>query len=275
MSEIDGRDSRDNGSAVERLITSGAGATGVAAGGLVGFVVGGPVGAAIGGATGALLQDGVKSAVTQVAERVTTQSERERVGSCLVLAYELIEQRLSGGEELREPRFFARRERRAQKDLRSEAEELLEGTFLAARDAYEERKVELLARFYANAAFARDIDSSHLNHILNLAKLLTYRQLVIVGILGGLDRNAVRATDYRSGESLTPAVVGVLFEIYQMVGLDLISSVDSSYMLGVADINPSSLQLQGNGAHLFNLLRPNQVPEEDKQFFFEALPPAA
>lgn len=49
--------------AVARLVASGAGATGVAAGGLLGFLVGGPPGAVLGGATGALLQDGVKAAV--------------------------------------------------------------------------------------------------------------------------------------------------------------------------------------------------------------------
>lgn len=261
----------NSSSAVEQLIASGAGATGVAAGGLVGFLVGGPPGAVVGGATGALLQDGVKAAVGHVAERLTTQSERERVGSCMLLAYELIAQRLNGGEELREASFFKRRERKAQRELRSEAEELLEGSFLAARDAYEERKVELIARFYANAAFARDLDSSHLNHILNLAKLLTYRQLVIVGIVGHLGRATVRAMDFRGSGSLRSSTIGVLFEIYQMVGLDLISSTDSSYILGVADINPSLLQLQGNGAHLFNLLRPDQVPEDDKRFFYDAI----
>ncbi len=129
----------------------------------------------------------------------------------------------------------------------------------------------MLARFYSNAAFARGIDASHLNHILNLAKLLTYRQLVIIGILGTLDRSAVRATDFRGGGSLPASTIGVLFEIYQMVSLDLISSKDSGYILGVADINPSLLQLQGNGAHLFNLLRPDDVPGEEKRFFFEGL----
>lgn len=192
------------------------------------------------------------------------------MGSCLLLAYELIAQRLNGGEQLREPGFFKRRERRAQQDLRSRPRNYL-GTFLAARDAYEERKIELLARFYSNAAFAHGIDASHLNHILNLAKLLTYRQLVIIGILGKLDRSEVRATDFRGGGSLPAATIGVLFEIYQMVSLDLISSTDSGYILGVADINPSLLQLQGNGAHLFNLLRPDEVPGDEKRFFFEGL----
>lgn len=257
-------------SAIAKLIASGAGATGVAAGGVAGFLVGGPEGAVAGGLTGALLQDGMKAAVGEFAERLTTRSERERVGSCLVLAHELIAERLNAGQPLRDPGFFKRRERKAQQELRSEAEELLEGTFLAARDAYEERKVEMLARFYANAAFERGVDVGHLNHILNLAKLLTYRQLVIIGIIGSHDLSRVRASDFRGSGSLPAATIGVLYEVYQMVGLDLIVSKDSSYMMGVADINPCLLRLEGNGAHLFNLLRPEKVPTEDQQFFYGA-----
>ncbi|WP_156376740.1 hypothetical protein [Yonghaparkia sp. Root332] len=257
-------------SAVVQLVAAGSGATGVAAGALLGFLVGGPEGAALGGGSGALLQEGIKGAVGHIAVRLSTDMERERVGTCLILAHRLIAERLNAGTPLREPGFFSRRERRAQRQLRSEAEELLEGTFLAARDAYEERKVELLARFYANAAFATNLDPSHLNHILNLAKLLTYRQLVIVGILGSQELSRVRSLDFRGSESLPAATVGVLFELYQMVGLDLIVSADSSYIMGVADINPSLLRLQGNGVHLFQLLRPDEVPTDEQRFFFEA-----
>ena len=95
-------------SAVTRLIASGAGATGVAAGGVAGFLIGGPDGAITGGLTGALLQDGMKAAVGEVAERLTTRTERERVGSCLVLAHELIAERLNAGQPLRDPGFFKR-----------------------------------------------------------------------------------------------------------------------------------------------------------------------
>ncbi|MFK5585086.1 hypothetical protein [Serinicoccus sp. LYQ131] len=261
----------DSERAVRSLIATGAGAAGVATGGVLGFLVGGPVGAAAGGATGALLQDGMKGAAGQIAERLSAQSERERVGACLILAYELIAQRLNNGEELRKPGFFQRRERKSQQNLRSEAEELLEGTFLAARDAYEERKVELLAKFYANSVFSDGLDASHLNHLLSIAKSLTYRQLLILGIIGSGDLGQVRTTDFRGGGDLRTDTIGVLYEIYQMVGLDLITSANSSYMLGVADVNPSLLRLQGNGAHLFNLLRLADTPAEDKQFFNRAL----
>ena len=60
-----------------------------------------------------MLQDDMKGAVGEVAERLTIEREGERVGSCLILAYELVAQRLNNGELLREPGFFQRRQRRA------------------------------------------------------------------------------------------------------------------------------------------------------------------
>lgn len=256
-----------------RLAQSGAGATGVGAGALVGFLIGGPAGAIAGGATGALFQDGVKHVVGQVAERFTTQTEQERIGSCLVLAYEQIAERLNEGIPLREESFFRPRQRSQNKKIRSEAEDLLEGAFLASRNAYEERKVELLARFYANIVFQPDVDSAHANYVLTLTNSLTYRQLVLIGIIGSRLRfDTVRNGDFRGEGRLNPLQVGVMFEIYQLVTLDLVCSVDAGYMLGVADINPTKLSLQGTGAQIYNLIRPDMVDADDQQFFFEAFP---
>jgi hypothetical protein len=257
-----------------RLVASGAGAVGVGGGAVIGFLAGGPPGAFVGGAAGALLQDGMKSVVGEAAVRFTSQTEQERVGSCLILAHEKIAVRLNDGQPLRDESFFKPRTRRNNDKLRSEAEELLEGTFLAARDAYEERKVALLANFYANIAFTDEVDSSHANHLLTLAKSLTYRQLVILGIIGQLqDRSTVRDADFRHSDNLSALEVGVLYEVYQMVGLDLISSVDGAFMLGLADIKPANLTVMGNGAHLFNLLELHTVGQADRQFYFEAFKP--
>lgn len=269
----DYQDSGTEPSAVEKLIASGAGATGIAAGAALGFLIGGPLGAAAGGAAGALLQDGTKEVVGQVANRLITQTEMERVGSCLLVAQELISTRLNGGEPLREASFFQPRIRRKNTRLRSEAAELLEGTFLAARDSYEERKIELLARFYANAVFERHLDAAHLNHLLSLAKGLTYRQLTIAAVLGDGNLATVRSRDFRNEQTLPHPVIGLLFEIYQMIGLDLVVSSTGNYMLGVADINPSQLRLQGDGAHLYNLMHLAAVDEAEKRFFFDMFLP--
>lgn len=274
MQSDDDRSLPSESTATTRLVASGAGAAGVGGGAVLGFIAGGPPGAFVGGAAGALLQDGMKAVVGEAAVRFTSRTEQERIGSCLILAHEQIAIRLNGGQPLREESFFRPRARKANDNLRSEAEELLEGTFLAARDSYEERKVALLANFYATIAFDGAIGSAHANHLLALAKSLTYRQLTILGVIGqSSDPSAVRNADFRGTGSLTPLEIGVLYEVYQMVGLDLITSSTGEYVMGVADINPANLRLQGNGAHLFNLLVLHSIHETDRQFYFEAFRP--
>lgn len=199
----------------------------------------------------------MKAVAGDIAVRFTTQTERSRMGSLYVLAHNQVIQRLNGGEQPRPDSFFKPRERKKAKALRSEADELLEGTFLAARMAYGERKVALLANFYANVVFRDDLDSGHTNYILSLMESLTYRQLMGLFIIGtGQLANALRAKNFRGEETLDPLQVGVLFELYQLVKLDLVTDSTASYILGVSDINPSQLRLQGTGAELYNLMTP-------------------
>lgn len=260
--------------ALTRMITSGVGALGIAAGAALGTAVAGPPGAVAGAAAGALLQDGMKAVAGDVAARFTAQTEQDRMGSLYVLAQNQIVQRLNGGEQPRSESFFRPRERRKAKKLRSEADELLEGTFLAARKAFEERKVAILANFYTNVVFRNDLDSGHANYILSLMESLTYRQLTGIFIIGsGQLSNTVRARDFRGGETLDPLQVGVLFELYQLVKLDLVADSGASYILGVADINPSQLRLQGTGAELFNLMKPLALDFDEYGYFINAFKP--
>ena len=161
---------------------------------------------------------------------------------------------------------------------RSEADELLEGTFLAARKAYEERKVALLANFYTNIVFRDDIDSGHANYILSLMEPLTYRQLITIFIVGNRQQTAgplsfVRDKDFRGGETLDSLQVGVLYELFQLAKLDLVVDAGSGYILGVADIKPSSLQLQGTGAQLYNLMTPMTLDFDEYGYFLNAFKP--
>ncbi|QGH68104.1 hypothetical protein [Pseudactinotalea sp. HY158] len=147
----------------------------------------------------------------------------------------------------------------------------MKSPFLAARKAFEERKVALLANFYTNVVFRNDLDSGHANYILSLMESLTYRQLTGIFIIGsGELSNMVRARDFRGGEALEPLQVGVLFELYQLVRLDLVADSGASYILGVADINPSQLRLQGTGAELFNLMRPLALDFDEYGYFINA-----
>jgi len=260
------------------MIESGAGALGIGVGATAGLLVGGPVGAVAGAAAGALLQDSMKAVAGDVAARFTAETEQERMGSVYLLAREKITERLNGGQPLRSESFFRPRERKNGKKLRSEADELLEGTFLAARKAYEERKVALLANFYTNIVFRDDIDSGHANYILSLMESLTYRQLITIFLIGNRQQTGgplalVRDKDFRGGETLDSLQVGVLYELFQLAKLDLVVDAGSGYILGVADIKPSSLQLQGTGAQLYNLMTPMSLDFDEYGYFLNAFKP--
>lgn len=263
---------------LDRMLESGAGALGIGVGASAGLLLGGPIGAVAGAAAGALLQDGMKAVAGDVAARFTAETEQERMGSLYLLAQEQIAGRLNGGQPLRSESFFKLRDRKRGKKLRSEADELLEGTFLAARKAYEERKVALLANFYTNIVFRDDIDSGHANYILSLMEQLTYRQLITIFIVGNRQQTAgplsfVRDKDFRGGETLDSLQVGVLYELFQLAKLDLVVDAGSGYILGVADIKPSSLQLQGTGAQLYNLMTPMTLDFDEYGYFLNAFKP--
>ena len=193
--------------ALGRMIESGAGALGIGIGATAGLLVGGPTGAVAGAAAGSLLQDSMKAVAEDVAAPFAAESEQERMGSLYLLARERIAESLNGGKPLHSESFFKPRERKNGKKLRAEADEHSEGTFLAARKAYEGRKVALLANFYANIVFRDDIDSGHANYILSLMESLTYRQLITIFIIGNRQQaggplNFVRDKDFRGGEPL-------------------------------------------------------------------------
>lgn len=260
--------------ALTGMIESGSTALGAAAGAGIGMLIGDPSGPVIGAAAGSLLESRLRAVAGDVAARFTARTEQERMGTLYILTQNQIMRRLKAGDTPRSAAFFRPRERANLKRLRSEADELLEGAFLAAQRSYEERKIGLLANFYTNVAFRDNLDSGHANYILSLMESLTYRQLVGIFIIGnGKLPNFSRTSDFRSEESLDPLQVGVLFELYQLVKLDLIADSSSKYILGVADITPSRLILQGTGAEIFNLMGPLTLDFDEYGYFVNAFRP--
>lgn len=148
-----------------------------------GKVVGGIAGAAVGLVGGPFVAAGASAALSDVFERVGLElyerllapRQGARAAGALDVALVRIEERLREGEEPRDDGFFD-----ADADGRVDAEEALEGTLLTAANSYEERKVPLLGRLFANVAFDASIRPAHANFLLRLADRLTYRQLVIL-----------------------------------------------------------------------------------------------
>ena len=164
----DPRHDKEDGRAQE-LIERGSDLAGALAGG--GFsLLGGPLGALGGPALGVA----IKHAATVVAGHLFGR-QAERAGATALL---IANRHKRGERPVRDDGFFDTRDQ-----LRSPGEELLEGVLLKAADAYEERKIPLLAALYDGIAHTTDVSPADANHLLRLAERLSYRQLVLLAVL--------------------------------------------------------------------------------------------
>jgi hypothetical protein len=168
----------DNEDKARDLVQAGAVITGDMVGAGVGLIFGGPVGAVLGAGAGSVL-----GAVAQeLAGRVLGKRERARAGAVLVYAATAIRDALGSGERLRDDGFFEER------DGRSSAQEIAEGVALAARDAFEERKLPFLGNLYANAAVHEEVDAHACATALRDATNLSWRQYTLLAAVGRNDR---------------------------------------------------------------------------------------
>ena len=228
-------------------------AAGAAAGALCGAVIAGPVGA-VGGALAASGVERIMRAVgDEIKKRLLSPSESERIGDVLQEASKLINEKLAQGETLRDDGFF--------EDVDGErpaAEEILEGTLLAAQSEYEERKLVYLSRLYANIAFHPEVSRAMANRLIKLVEAVTYRQIVILHIVGGLvtAEKEFQGISMRRRGAYTSVSgmenVAIASEVFDLYRMSLLGSTEA--ILDAAGINPSALTVIGYGAHLYNLM---------------------
>jgi hypothetical protein len=168
-----GKELERSGAAVGQVTEGGIELASALAGGGVGLI-GGPAGALGGAALGVVLSRGLKAAVT----RFVTRREEERMGAAVALIAADAERRSGDSERPRTDGFFD-----DQGQLRPDAEELLEGVLRHAAQAYEERKVLVLANFYSGLAHDDSVDAPEAHLLLQQIAALTYRQIVALSVL--------------------------------------------------------------------------------------------
>ncbi|MFH1662875.1 MAG: DUF456 domain-containing protein, partial [Chloroflexota bacterium] len=146
---------------IKSLISKGNKITGAASGGVSGFLIGGPVGAAIGGIIGVV----VTETLSDMANRLLSDSEQTRIGAAATFAISEIESRLKCGQTPRNDGFFEDK-----KSGRSNADEIFEGVLIKAKNEHEEKKVRILGNMFANIAFSPEFSIGEANHILQVAE---------------------------------------------------------------------------------------------------------
>lgn len=243
---------------VEGLSELGGTAIGAAVGTGIGLVVAGPGGAALGAIAGGVVEKVFEWAGTEISERLLSKKESQRVKSVLELAKEKVEKNLSSGRAIRDDDFFDE-----DIDGRSSAEEILEGVLLTSQKEYEERKLVYLANLYSNIAFDKSISRQIANQLIKIAAELTYRQLVILKVIGFFQTSPIAPITKKSAfkEISGLSNVSIASDIYALYQRSLLFS--SEAILNAAGINPSTLSIGGYGALLYNLMGIADIPFDE------------
>lgn len=201
-----GRD-RDETTAATMIERASDLAGALAGGGLT--LAGGPVAVLGGAALGVVF----KHAVVAVASRLHGRAA-ERAGAAAILIEDRARQSKA---RLRDDGFFD-----PDGQHRPPAEELLEGVLMKAAEAYEERKVPLLANFYAGVAERSEVSPGDANRLLRIAERLSFRQLVALAVFGDdrYFRRLARASTTRAeGQTCVSASLEGEIEELAEVGL--------------------------------------------------------
>jgi hypothetical protein len=156
----------------------------MAVGGGAGAATGEPVAAAVGAGAPIVIR-GLTWAAAEFRQRVLGQREAYRVAMVARLAKAKYEKNIAEGKELRDDDFFLKDEATG----RTSADEIIEGTLLAAQREHEERKLPYYANLLANLPFEPAIDRYTANLLLRTAQELSYRQLCLLALVAKKDQH--------------------------------------------------------------------------------------
>lgn len=164
---------------VDTVTEYGGSAASSAVGAAIGGSIAGSLGAVGGAMAGTAIEKIAKRIGKEIKERVLSKSEEKKIDTVYTASCKNISDKLNDGKQLRNDGFFEETDKN-----RSCAEEIFEGTLFATQRESEEKKIKYYARLYANIAFDKTISRPMANQLIKIAEQLTYRQIVILNVIG-------------------------------------------------------------------------------------------
>ena len=244
----------ENGNVTE-LVNSGAEIAGGAIGASIGLL-GGPLGVVAGSAAGVVATKVLRRVGSDLSQRLLGPREKVRVGGTLALATATIQMRIDAGEPIRNDDFFNR-----PNGARSKADEFAEAILLKAQREAEEKKIPYIAQFLANAVFDSRLNVEMAHQLIKAADSLTYRQFILLKLAAVKQQYNLRSERYGAG-TFNRGLVQVMYEIYDLARREFIN-FSGTKALGVSDVIPAAMSPMGMGAHLFNYLRLQNIPDAE------------
>jgi hypothetical protein len=136
---------------------------------------------------GALSQLGViiSKELKDYVSRSMSYREESRSAAVIICAAREIERRMSSGETIRDDDFF-----RLRTGIEPSANTLFEGVLAKAKQQYEERKINLIGKFFASVTFDARISAEDACWYLTLIDSLNFRSLLILAAFKRLSSGA-------------------------------------------------------------------------------------
>jgi hypothetical protein len=244
-----------------KLLSAGSEITGTAIGGVLGLLIGGPVGSVAGGALGT----GIAKGLQEVADRALSEREQVRVGATATFAIMRIQEKIDAGQLPRTDDFFASDDKKRRK-----ADEILEGTLLAAKNTHEEKKAKYLGHLFANISFDVACTPSEANLLIKQLEQLTYSQLVLLKIFNYSSKYNLRYNKYGASQGVHVSTLALLQEILDLCRRSLVIMQEDgmnhhTIILEINQIRPKILHLAISGQRLYSMADLDSIIEEDVQ----------
>ena len=106
------------------------------------------------------------------------------------------------------------------------------------------------------------------HQLIKVAEQLTYRQFCILKLVVLKDRFDLRNQDYQNREKFSKELYQVLQECHDLslkgcLDYKIPLTFSGEIALGLTDIVPGSMTIQGIGGDLFKLMKLSSIPDED------------
>ena len=186
----------------------------------------------------------------------------QRIGAAATITITQIQGKMANGEQPRADGFFDTEKQR------SDAEEIFEGTLIAAKNTHEDKKAIYIGSFFANVCFESSCSKDEANYHLSVAESLTYTQFCLLEIFSRQDNFFNLSSESIAGASASyDSIVhlqstrrlcdlGILIE--QLPGED-----NYVFVMDIHNIRPDCVKLSVIGARLHRLLGLSKIPIND------------
>jgi hypothetical protein len=224
------------------------------------------------GISGAIAETSTDLLITKFANELDTRklSELEtlRVSEVMEFTINKIYDNLKAHKKIRRDGFFTNKI----EDI-SDGEEIFEGIIISSQREFENRKLKYYGKMLANIAFREDVSKVDAVQLIKLAEQLTYRQYLILSLIGTSQimknsqfgnmpflRDTPFATDPK-GTHVQYSHISVYQDIYEMYKIGLLNS-EGDAILELGYIVPSKLNMQGVGVRLYELMELDKLEND-------------